>query len=177
MRIDRPLLDSDRLHLRPHTIDDFEAMHGLTVAPAARAFFSGEASREDSYRRLLTSIACWHLFGYGTFAVIERESGDYVGNCGLFRLERDLEPPFDGEPEAGWIIAHDRWGRGYAGEAMSAALAWFDAAHDIRRTVCMISPGNVASEAVAAKLGYEPIGLSLYKGEEEIMRYAREVRP
>jgi len=130
-----PVLESARLSLRPHGIDDFEALHALTVAPETRAFLSGQPSREESYKRLLTTIASWHLFGYGTFAVIERASGDYVGNCGLFRLERDLDPPFDGEPEAGWIIARHRWGRGYAGEAMAAALAWFDAALGIRRTV------------------------------------------
>jgi RimJ/RimL family protein N-acetyltransferase len=58
---------------------------------------------------------------------------------------------------------------------MAAALAWFDTAHSIRRTVCMISPGNQASERVAAKLGYEPLGLSRYRGGEDVMRYAREV--
>jgi RimJ/RimL family protein N-acetyltransferase len=39
----------------------------------------------------------------------------------------------------------------------------------------MISPGNKASEGVAAKLGYEATGLSRYKGEEDIMLYARQV--
>jgi RimJ/RimL family protein N-acetyltransferase len=170
-----PTLESPRLLLRPHRIDDFEALHGLTVAPETRAFLSGEPSREDSYKRLLTSVASWHLFGYGTFAVLEREGGNYVGNCGLFRLERDLDPPFEGEPEAGWIIAHSRWGRGYASEAMRAVLAWFDAAIGIRRTVCMISPGNIGSEKLAGALGYRQIGLSRYRGGEELMRYAREV--
>ncbi|HEX8443349.1 MAG TPA: GNAT family N-acetyltransferase [Allosphingosinicella sp.] len=170
-----PTLGSPRLLLRPHGIEDFGALHGLTLAPETRAFLSGEPSREESYKRLLTSVASWHLFGYGTFAVLERGSGDYIGNCGLFRLERDLDPPFEGEPEAGWIIAQQHWGRGYAGEAMRAVLAWFDANLGIRRTVCMISTGNAASVSVAARLGYEPIGLSRYKGGDELMRYAREV--
>jgi RimJ/RimL family protein N-acetyltransferase len=170
-----PTLESPRLLLRPHRIDDFEAVHGLTLAPETRAFLSGEPSREESYKRLLTSIASWHLFGYGTFAVLERGGGEYVGNCGLFRMERDLDPPFQGEPEAGWIVAQPCWGRGFAVEAMTAVLAWFDAELPIRRTVCMISQGNAASERVAAKLGYKPIGLSRYKGGDELMRYAREV--
>ena len=172
---DGPVLESARLRLRPHDIGDFEMLHALSVTPASRRFFPGEPSREDSYKRLLTSIASWHLFGYGTFAVHERASGAHVGNCGLFRLERDLDPPFAGEPEAGWIIAEDRWGGGYAGEAMRTVLAWFDAAVAIRRTVCMITPGNRASERVAAKLGYQPIGPARYRDDEEVMRYAREI--
>ena len=95
-----PVLESARLRLRAHAIGDFERLHALSVTPGSRRFFPGGPSREDSYKRLLTSIASWHLFGYGTFAVHERASGDYVGNCGLFRLERDLDPPFAGEPEA-----------------------------------------------------------------------------
>jgi RimJ/RimL family protein N-acetyltransferase len=170
-----PTLESPRLRLRPLRVEDFDLMHALTVAPEARTFLGGEPSREESYKRLLTSIASWHLFGYGTFAVTERETSAYVGNCGLFRLERDLDPPFAGEPEAGWVVAPHCWGRGYAGEAMRTVLAWFDGAIGIRRTVCMISPGNSASERVAAKLGYETIGLSRYKGGEEVMRYAREI--
>ncbi|HWH22328.1 MAG TPA: GNAT family N-acetyltransferase [Allosphingosinicella sp.] len=171
------VLETERLRLRPHTIDDFESLHGLTAAPETRQFLSGTPSREESYKRLLTSIANWHVFGYGTFAVIERETDEYVGNCGLFRLERDLDPPFAGEPEAGWIIAPGRWGRGYASEAMEASLDWFDRTSGISRTVCMISPGNAASEAVARRLRYLFTGPSIYKGEEAMNLYAREAAP
>ena len=58
---------------------------------------------------------------------------------------------------------------------MRTVLAWFDRALGIRRTVCMITPGNTASECLAAKLGYQPIGLSRYRDDEEVMRYAREI--
>jgi hypothetical protein len=42
-----------RLRLRPQGIDDFDALHGLTLSPTTRRFLSGEPSREDSYKRLL----------------------------------------------------------------------------------------------------------------------------
>jgi RimJ/RimL family protein N-acetyltransferase len=163
-----------RLLLRPHRDGDFEALHALTAASEARTHLAGFAGQEDSWRRFLSTVGGWTLFGFSSFAVIERDSGLYVGNCGLFRMKRDIEPPFDGEPEAGWIVAPSRWGRGYATEAMQAALTWFEAGWGLQRTVAMISVGNTASERIAAKLGYLPIGLAVHRGDQ-VMRYARDL--
>ena len=166
-------LETDRLVLRPHEIGDFDDLHGLTAAPAMRRHLSGFASVEDSWKRLMSVLGGWATFGFSTFAVIERANGKYVGNCGLFRMMRDMDPPFPaGAPEAGWIIAGEAHGRGYAGEAMAAALAWFDASFDQPLTVAMIVPGNTASERIAAKLGYRPVGEARHAGDT-VMRFER----
>ncbi len=164
-------LDTPRLHLRQIVADDFESAHAVVASDAVRRFLVRDLSREDSFQRHLRNAGCWALFGYGVFSVFERESGAYVGGCGLFRGLRGLGDDFDPYPEVGWIIGEASWGRGYATEAMTAILAWFDAEHG-GRSVCMIVPGNAASERIADKLGYEAIGLSYYKGGE-VMRYAR----
>lgn len=167
------MLETDRLRLRPHTVNDFADLHGLTAAPDMRRHLTGFTSVEDSWKRLLGVLGGWATFGYSTFAVSERDGGRYVGNCGLFRMVRDIDPPFpDGAPEAGWIIAADRHGRGYAREAMTAVLGWFDASFDQPLTVAMIVPGNVASERIAALLGYRPLGEAVHMGDA-VMRYER----
>jgi len=166
-------LETERLRLRPHVVEDFANLHALTAAPEMRRHLTGFASVEDSWKRLLGVLGGWATFGYSTFAVIERDGRRYVGNCGLFRMVRDIDPPFpEGAPEAGWIIAADCHGRGYAGEAMAAALDWFDAAFDHPLTVAMIVPGNVPSERIAASLGYRPVGEALHMGDT-VMRYER----
>lgn len=165
-------LATARLDLRQPKADDFASSHTLTESDEMRRFLGREPpSREDSFNRLLRNAGSWGLFGHGIFVVIERETGAHVGGCGLFRGQRGLGDDFDPYPEAGWIVAQDRWGRGYASEAMEAALAWFDEAFG-GRTVCMIEPGNTGSERIAAKLGYRPIGTARYK-DDEVMRYAR----
>ena len=166
-------IETERLLLRAPVIDDFDDLHALTASPEMREHLAGFSHVEDDYKRLLSNIGGWATFGFGTFSVIERETGDYVGNCGLFRLLRGLGEGFDGHPEAGWIVANSRWGRGYASEAMTAALDWFERVHAIPRTVCMISPGNTASEAIAAKLGYRPTRLAEHRGDP-VQLYARE---
>lgn len=166
------MIETERLRLRPHVLDDFDQFHALTADEGMRRFLSGEPSRENSYRRLLANQGCWSWLGYGTFAIEERETGDYVGNCGVFRMARDL-PGFDEHPEAGWIVAASRWGRGYAGEAMRAAQAWFDDRFGPVTTVCMIVPGNAASERLAGRLGYRPLRRDHHMGVE-VQLYMRE---
>lgn len=148
-------LTTDRLILRQPVTENYEALYHLTEPAAMRVHLGiDNPNRADSYARMLRNVGSWTLYGYGVFMVHEAESGDFIGTCGLFPSYRGLGEDFDDKPEAGWIIAEAHWGKGYAVEALSAAIDWFEAAHGAQRTVCMISPGNIASVRVASRLGY-----------------------
>ena len=164
--IDTATITTERLRLRPWTADDLEASHALTDDEESRRFLSGVSSREDSYRRLMMAVGGWAAHGYSTFAVEERATGAVVGTCGLFRMVRTLEEDLPEAIEAGWIVARPRWGEGIAGEAVRAAHEWFDRTHGRQRTVCMIVPGNTASERIAAGLGYREFHTGTHKGDE-----------
>jgi RimJ/RimL family protein N-acetyltransferase len=166
-------LHSDRLVLRPLKLNDFSAAHGLTVDDAMRRFLGPTpSSEEDSFQRLLRGAGCWALFGFGTFAVIEKATGALIGTNGLFCGKRGLGEDFDPFPEAGWVIAADKWGQGFAYESAKIIQGWMDETHAPLRTVCIINDENIASVKIARRLGYHEIGYAVYK-QEEIMRYAR----
>lgn len=167
------MIETERLRLRPQQIDDFEKLHALIASEEMHRFLGDEPSIEDSYRWLLGAVGGWTVFGFDRFAIIERDGGTLVGTCGIFRLLRGLGEDFDRHPEAGWIIRSDRWGRGYASEAMRATIDWFEQAQGRCRTVCMISPENVASARIAAKLGYRLMRGAEHKGEP-VNLYARD---
>jgi len=160
------VIDTPRLHLRPWRADELELSHALTDDEESRRFLGGFSRREDSYRRLIMTVGGWATHGFGSFALEDRTTGAIVGTGGLFRMIRTLD---DGDlpeaTEAGWIIARARWGEGLAGEAMRAAHAWWDARHGPGRTICMIVPGNVASEKIAARLGYRAFRDGMHKGD------------
>ncbi len=112
----------------------------------------------------------WALYGYGTFAVRLPGKTDIIATCGVFHTLRGFGQGMDDVPEAGWIVRRDMWGQGIASEAMTAALAWFDANHGPRRVTCMIEEGNLTSETVAAKQGFRPYGEhALEDGDESVM--------
>jgi RimJ/RimL family protein N-acetyltransferase len=100
--------------------------------------------------------------------VVEKATGRFVGEVGFADLKRELERSLAGEPEAGWVLAPWAHGRGYATEAVRAALRWGDARF-AARTVCLIDPGNAASLRVAAKCGFQPMGSTRYKGAETLL--------
>jgi len=96
----------------------------------------------------------WKFLGYGYWAVLHRETNEFVGELGFADFKRDLGDPFDHLPEAGWAVL-PRWsGQGFATEAMAAALDWFDMNNPNKETFCMIDPANQASIKIASKLGY-----------------------
>jgi RimJ/RimL family protein N-acetyltransferase len=79
-----------------------------------------------------------------------------------------MTPAFDA-PELGWGVAPRFQGKGLAFEAVSAALAWCDDTLNAPRTVCMISPDNAPSHALAKRAGYAPYVETTYKGSPVVL--------
>jgi RimJ/RimL family protein N-acetyltransferase len=109
--------------------------------------------------------------------VAEKASGRFVGEVGFGDLKRELVPSLAGEPEAGWVLAPWSHGRGYATEAVRAALHWGDARFGPARTVCLISPGNDPSVRVAEKCGFQPAGSTHYQGAATLLFERWPARP
>ncbi len=171
--LERPIIDTDRLSLRPHTVDDVEAVFKLSCDPAVLQFIRGlPTTREDAWHRLLRYAGHWSLLGFGMFAVFERQSGMFVGEVGLADFRRGLGPHFDGAPEAAWLFAGGSHGKGYALEAMTAMLGWFDRHRTGTRSVCIIDPSNTPSIRLATRLGFERYGRGCYR-EAEVDWYER----
>ncbi|MET3438251.1 GNAT family N-acetyltransferase [Sphingomonas sp. 1185] len=148
-----PTLTTERLTLRGHHPDDLDALSAMWAEPAVYGMIGGKPRpREDVWIRLLRSVGCWTVFGYGAWVVCDRATGDVLGDMGLLESRREIRPELT-VPEAGWTLVPKAHGRGYAGEAMRAVLDWADA-RGIGRTCCIIDPGNAASIGLAGKLGY-----------------------
>ncbi|MEO1039882.1 MAG: GNAT family N-acetyltransferase [Pseudomonadota bacterium] len=150
-----PLIETERLRLRAHTAADFTASARLWADPEIVRHIGGApSSPNQSWQRMLRYPGLWALLGYGYWAVEEKATGAFIGESGLADFKREISPSIDGAPEAGWVIATDRAGRGYATEAVTAILAWCDAHRAEEETVCIIAPDNAASVRVAEKCGF-----------------------
>lgn len=162
-----PTLTTSRLILRPHRPDDFDACAALWADPAVTRFIQGRPqSREEVWSRLLRYAGHWQWLGYGYWAV--EQGGRFVGELGLADFQRQMDPPL-GVPELGWALSPAVWGKGYATEALQAALAWADAELDAAETACIVAPENVVSLRVAEKLGYRQSARTLYRGEDTLV--------
>ncbi|NLR98647.1 GNAT family N-acetyltransferase [Rhizobium sp. P38BS-XIX] len=160
-----PRLETERLILTGHTIDDFEPLAGMWSDPLVVKHIFGTvvSTSRESWMRMLSYHGLWPLLGHGYWAVREKSSGRYVGDLGFADFHRVIEPPIKGIPEAGWAFAAWAHGQGFATEALAAAAAWLDKDARFDRSVCLISPENTASIRVAQKAGYgnpQPIRLN-----------------
>lgn len=170
-----PVLVTERLELWRPQVGDHADLRAMIAPAAVRRFLGGmEPDDHDVFMRLLRNAGSWALYGYGTFVLRERGMADIVGNCGVFHSWRGFGHGLDDVAESGWIIAQPAWSKGYAHEAMTAALAWFEREHSGRETLCMIEEGHRASEAVAAKLDYVACDRFEEEGERPLNIYRRE---
>lgn len=163
-------LESERLTLRRHVVDDFDDSAAMWADPVVTRHIGGKPfSREESWTKLLRYVGHWHVVGFGYWVVREKGSQRFVGEVGFADFKRDMQPSLEGSPETGWVLAAHAHGKGYATEAVRTALGWCDARFGAKRTVCIIDPDNVASIRVAAKCGYQERARTTYKGASVIL--------
>lgn len=144
------MLKTDRLLLRQWRDDDLDAWAALNADPEVREFFPEVLTREQaagSLDRFRGEVAAR---GWGWWAIEECATGRLLGMAGLDPVDEGL--PFHGI-EAGWRLAREAWGKGYATEAGRAVLAYgFDELR-LPEILAVTAAGNVRSQAVMRRLG------------------------
>ena len=166
-------LTTDRLVLRPFTLDDAADYWPLVSLPDVLRY-TGEQPVEsvEKVRELLRArpLRDYSRHGYGRLACIEKSSGRLIGFSGLKYLE-DLD-----QVDIGYRFLPECWGKGYASESASAAMAYGRHGLGLGRIIGMVMPDNHASARILVKLGlrYES-RVSLPGGPADLDLYAWEI--
>jgi RimJ/RimL family protein N-acetyltransferase len=164
------VLETDRLKLRAHGLDDFPASAALWADPIVTRHIGGQPiSQEEAWTRFLRYVGHWALLGFGYWAVEEKSTGNFVGEIGFADYKRNLQFEFKQAPEIGWVLSPASHGKGYATEAVRAAAKWGDRHFEEARTFCLIRPENLPSIRVAQKCGYREFQRTAYKGQPTIV--------
>ena len=164
-----PVLETERLILRGHRLEDFDALARMWADPDVARFIGGKpATREESWARLLRYAGHWRLLGFGYWAVVLKDGGQFIGDVGFANWQREITPSLEGMPEGGWVFSSVAHGRGIATEAVRAAVAWGDSHFGSKTTTCIIGLENAASIRVAEKSGYREFARAQFKGTEVI---------
>ncbi len=165
-----PEIETQRMILRGHRLEDFADCAAMWADPEVTRHIGGKPLTEtEAWTRFLRYAGHWAVMGFGYWALEEKGSGAFVGDVGFADYKREIEPSIKGEAEIGWVLARPFHGKGYATEAVRAALAWGDAHFDRARTVCIIDPGNLGSLKVAGMCGFGEYARTMYKGGPVIL--------
>lgn len=150
-----PALETDRLILRGFEPGDAPALAAIQGDAEVVRYLGGVTDETliGALDRLLIYLGHWSAFGCGKWAVEEKATGRMIGRVGY------LDPPYDWPGlELGWTFARDAWGKGYATEAAAAAIDWAFAHLGWDDVIHCIDPANVASQALAQRLGSRNLG-------------------
>lgn len=107
--------------------------------------------REHMARMLEKAREEWETHQFGLWAIRDRETGDFVGHCGLVINH----PP---RVELIYALARDAWGRGLVSEAAAAVISYAGFALGITELDALVFEENLASARVLEKLGFSPVG-------------------
>jgi RimJ/RimL family protein N-acetyltransferase len=113
--------ETDRLILRDWRDEDWAEFWRGTNTPAVMQWLGGVMDVEAISRSRARMEGYREQFGHTFWVVERREDGAILGFCGLKRCTEENGPY--GKMEAGWRLRESAWGKGYAKEAATAALA------------------------------------------------------
>ncbi len=156
------IIETERLLLRPFTLDDVPAYAAIRAKPEVMRFFpaTDEAPEVGALRVIAHFMGHWRDPGYGPWAAIEKSSGRLIGHMGLRYM-----PEF-GETEILYILDSTVWRRGLATEGAAASRDHAFDAVGLDRVMAIALPGNVASTGVMTKIGMRFEKMATYKGLE-----------
>jgi len=142
------ILTTDRLRLRPLTLEDTDRLAEVLGDPVAMRFYPAAKSRPEVEAWIGWALASYASDGFGLWAVERRDDGAFLGDCGpMLQLVGDLALP-----EIGYHLVRRAWGHGYATEAAGAVLAWLFETTGHDRVCSIVSPANDPSRRVAARI-------------------------
>ena len=157
------LLETDRLRLRPVTVEDTELMLAVWNDPAFIRNVADRGIRTTEQAREAIASGAVKLFqdyGYGPYCMSLKSNGSMIGICGLFKRE-NLE-----DPDIGFGVLPDYCGNGYAGEAAVAVVDYARNELGIGVLTAIVSPTNVPSIGLIEKLGLKFDRMITMPGDE-----------
>lgn len=142
-----PVVETERLILRPPALEDFEGWCEMMADAETARFIGGVQAPSQVWRSMMSMAGSWALHGWAMFSVIEKDSGKWIGRLGPWTPH--------GWPgtEVGWGLSKAATGKGYATEGATAAIDWAFDNLGWTEVIHCIDPDNVGSRRVAERLG------------------------
>lgn len=147
------VIETQRLILREYTPNDFDALYEILSDPETMQHYPKPYDAAGTKRWLDWSLNNYATYGFGLWAIILKENGTFIGDCGL------TMQPIDGEmlPEIGYHIHKNHWRKGYGSEAARAVRDWAFQNTDFDCLYSYMTATNLPSYSTAASAGMKRI--------------------
>ena len=143
------ILETERLSLREMNDGDFEDLCQMLQDPVVMTAYEHAFEDEEARRWLENQKRRYREDGFGLWAVLLKETGEMIGQCGLtWQCVGE-----NSVLEIGYLFKKDFWHKGYATEAATVCKLYAFEVLDIDEVYSIIRDTNIASQAVAKRNG------------------------
>ena len=161
-----PALLSERMRLRPVTVDDTAAVQSYRGRDDVVRYLTHEPLSLDATRdRLRVAVEHWRRYPADWFnanfaaELLEpgADGGRVIGDLRAWNLEVDASGPATESPDVFWIgyaFHPDMQGKGYAREAAARMVRWLFDERSARELRAIAWTPNTASITLLEKLGF-----------------------
>ncbi len=149
-------LNSKRIFLRPHIIEDFKSFYNFMRNAETTQYlnFTPEQKTYEGAKNLLTFVINSYETDNPIFSlsIIHKISEEYLGSCGLSPIvnSKDIECYFS--------LLKEYWGNGYAVEAMKILFNYSFKTLALEKIIAYVNPNNRRSQKVAERAGMKYLG-------------------
>lgn len=150
-------LTTSRLILRQWTAFDIESFAVMSAKPDVMHYFPDILSEEQSTRLARTLQHDIAEQGWGIWAIVLRDTGEFIGFTGLRHQDGDI--PLSPFMEIAWRLDSCFWHQGYATEAASAALDFAFKTLSAPAVYAFTTQANLPSIALMQRLGMQDMAL------------------
>ena len=159
-------IETERLYIRELILSDDKGMFEMDSDPLVHKYVGKKPVEtiEQSRDVIDFVVQQYKEFGIGRWAVLEKETNDFVGWTG-FKFMKDAVNGHQGHYDFGYRLTRKHWGKGYATESGNASLHYGIDTLKFKDIYGMTDVNNAASRHVLEKLGFKFIETFKYDAE------------
>lgn len=143
------ILETERLTLREYIQADYDALYPILSDPETMRYYPRPYDGAGVQRWLDWNFDNYKKYGFGLWAAVLTETGEFLGDCGVTMQQIDGKEL----PEIGYHIRRERWRQGLGSEAARAVRDWAFTHTDFPCLYSYMNARNLPSRATAAANG------------------------
>ena len=146
-------IETERLILRRLELSDFENLCSILQNEEVMYAYNGAFDNEEVQQWLDRQLARYQNEGMGLHAIILKDSGEFIGQCGLTMQDWKETQVL----EIGYLFRKAFWHKGYATEAAVVCREYTFNTLNANEVCSIIRDTNIASQRVALRNGMAKI--------------------
>jgi ribosomal-protein-alanine N-acetyltransferase len=155
------LFETERLLVRPFTLDDADDFFRLYGDPEVMRFIRPAKTREECDVYLREAVAWMQEHPLmGRWLAWDKHLKEMVGSLGVLPVEKSDKVQF------GYAFLKEHWGKGYATEAAHGGVRFFFNASKHNILYAYTEPANTGSQSVLLKAGFVRYGMAVLEEKE-----------